>query len=58
MIEVYRSVYHVRQQLVSLKEGLEIQSTTMDQSNNEQCDTSDTEEESTESLKTTTTGIQ
>lgn len=53
MIEVYRSVYHVRQQLVSLKEGLEIRSTTMDQS-----DTSDAEEESTESLQTTPTGIQ
>lgn len=58
MIEVYRSVYHLRQQLLSLKEGLEIKkSTGMDHSIREQSDSSDAEEEST-SLQTKASGIR
>ena len=58
MVEVYRSVYHLRQQLLSLKEGLEIKkSTGVDQSVGEQSDSSDAEEEST-SLQTKASGIR
>ena len=58
IIEVYRSVYHLRQQLLSLKDGLEIKkSTGMDHSLRERSDSSDAEEEST-SLQTKASGIR
>ena len=49
MVEVYRSVYHVRQRLLSLKEGLEIKNSAIAEPacTSEQDDSSDAEEQST-----------
>lgn len=55
MTEAYRSVYCLRQQLLSLKEGLEIKKSTGHQSLAEQSDSSDAEEESG-SLQTKASG--
>ena len=61
MIEVYRSVYRVRQELLSLKEGLEVKKSSgvgadSHRSCGEQSDSSDAEEESA-SLQAKPSGI-
>lgn len=49
MIEVYRSVYRVRQQLLSIKVGLEVKVSTGTDADHQQSDSSDGEEDSASS---------
>ena len=49
MIEVYRSVYRVRQQLLSIKVGLEVKVSAGTDADHQQSDSSDGEEDSASS---------